>query len=346
MVSKAEVITFLIFFFVLTATYFGVEIFRRWSLKKKIFDIPNERSSHTLPTPRGGGLVVVLVTLISFVFYLTYFSLQKPIFFLIGAIFIALISWFDDLYSIAFGWRFLIHSLAAGLATIGLGYWDTIYIPFWGIVNPGIIGGLITFCWIVWLTNAFNFMDGIDGIAGIQAFSAGIGWFVISGILGFEITGILGGIIAVSSFAFLLHNWQPARIFMGDVCSAFLGFSFATIPLLAKNETNFETQTILPVIAVLLVWLFVFDSLLTFVKRLLWREKVWEAHREHLYQNLIINGFSHQTVSLVYGLISFTLVLLTICWLKYKGIFGVILALTLIISSISIFLLTKIKKKT
>lgn len=339
-------ITFLTYLFVLTATYFGVEVFRRWSLKKKIFDIPNERSSHSLPTPRGGGLVVVLVTLTAFVFYLIYFSYQIPGFFLLGAILIASISWIDDLFSIGFGWRFLTHSLAAVLAIIGLGYWEFVHIPFWGNLDLGAVGSILTFCWIVWLTNAFNFMDGIDGIAGIQAFSAGLGWLIISTVLGFEITGILGGILAVSSFAFLLHNWQPAKIFMGDVCSAFLGFTFATIPLLAKNETSFETQPILPIIAVILVWFFVFDSLLTFFKRLVRRERVWEAHREHIYQNLIIEGFSHQTVSLLYGSISFTLVGLTILWLNYKGMFGWILLFTTIFLSIFISFLSKIQKKS
>jgi UDP-N-acetylmuramyl pentapeptide phosphotransferase/UDP-N-acetylglucosamine-1-phosphate transferase len=339
------VITILIYLLVFILTYIGVEFFRRWSLRKKLFDIPNERSSHSSPTPRGGGLIVVLITLAAFVFYLIYFSHQIPIYFLSGVILIASISWIDDLYSISFGWRFLIHSITAILAIVGLGFWDIVYIPFWGNLTLGPIGYLITFCWIVWLTNAFNFMDGIDGIAGIHAFSAGLGWLIISQILGFEIAGILGGILAISSFAFLLHNWEPAKIFMGDVCSAFLGFSFAVMPLLAKTETEPTNQTILPIISVMLVWFFVFDSLITFIKRLFRREKVWEAHREHIYQQLIINGFSHQTVSLIYGFISMILIVLIILWLYYKSPFGFILGVTTIFLSILLLLLTRKKKK-
>jgi UDP-N-acetylmuramyl pentapeptide phosphotransferase/UDP-N-acetylglucosamine-1-phosphate transferase len=100
-------------------------------------------------------------------------------------------------------------------------------------------------------------MDGIDGIAGMQAITAGIGWLIIGELLGFGDVGIYGGVIAASSFGFLIHNWQPAKIFMGDVGSAFLGYSFAVLPLLAKNRSS-DNYSLLPVIAVGLVFLFVF----------------------------------------------------------------------------------------
>ena len=189
-------------------------------------------------------------------------------------------------------------------------------------INAGLFGAVLTFLWIVWLTNAYNFMDGIDGIAGTQALTAGIGWFVIGGISDFPLTGFYGGIIAFSTLGFLVLNWQPAKIFMGDVGSAFLGFTFAVMPLLARREFNLTTKNSsdcsnLWVLGIVLVWLFVFDTVFTFIRRAVKKEKVWEAHRSHLYQRLVIKGFSHQTVTIIYGLISALTIFATVFLLSF-----------------------------
>jgi UDP-N-acetylmuramyl pentapeptide phosphotransferase/UDP-N-acetylglucosamine-1-phosphate transferase len=178
-----------------------------------------------------------------------------------------------------------------------------------------IFGSIATFFWIVWLTNAFNFMDGIDGLAGMQAVAAGIGWLVVGKISGFESVSVLGGILAFSSLGFLLQNWHPAKVFMGDVGSAFLGFSFAVLPLIAEREAANDNSTLsfLPLISVSVVWLFLFDTISTFSRRLLKGEKVWQAHREHIYQKLVISGYTHRFVSVLYGATS----VLTIIYLIY-----------------------------
>lgn len=283
-------------------SYTGVGLLRRWTLRKEILDIPNERSSHTTPTPRGGGLIIVLVSLSFYAAGSFFLQINFHWSFFIGAFLIALISWLDDLVSISFGWRFLVHSMAAVLVVWDLGFWQEIYLPFYGSMpTPGVFGAVLTFCWIVWLTNAFNFMDGIDGIAGLQAVTAGIGWLIAGKMLGAEDAGIFGAVLAFSSLGFLLHNWQPAKIFMGDVGSAFLGYGFAVLPLLPEKNANTE---VLPLIAFMFVFCFFFDSALTFLKRLLKKEKVWQAHREHIYQKLVIRGYSHQFVTTVYGAIS------------------------------------------
>ncbi|MCY7377327.1 MAG: glycosyltransferase family 4 protein [Pyrinomonadaceae bacterium] len=310
-----------IFFIVFCATYLGVVIFGRWVKRRRIFDVPNERSSHTTPTPHGGGLIIVVVCLAAYTFSTLFWTGDFRWSYLLGAFLIALISWLDDLYTISFIWRFLIHSSAAALVIFNLGYFDETYIPFFGNFNLGGGGLLITFFWIVWLTNAYNFMDGIDGIAGMQAVTAGIGWLIFGTIFGFPASGFYGGVIACASLGFLMRNWQPAKIFMGDVGSAFLGYSFAVLPLLAKNEggANSENQRILFPLAVLLIWLFVFDTLWTFGRRVLNGEKVWEAHRGHLYQKFVIRGFSHQFVSGLYGAISILNVLLAILFLENRN---------------------------
>ncbi len=309
-----EFFTYLIIFLI---SYIEVEIFRRWSLRRNLLDVPNKRSSHTSPTVRGGGLVFVLICLSIYTFYTLFITRRFQWSYLLGASVIAFISWLDDLYSISSFWRLLVHAISALLVVLTLGYFKEIYIPFYSNIDLGIIGAVITFLWIVWLTNAYNFMDGIDGIAAMQAVTAGVGWLLIGKILGFSSMGFYGGVIAFSSLGFLIQNWQPARIFMGDVGSAFLGFSFAVLPLLAINEvelTSANKHQYLSVIAVLLVWLFIFDTIYTFVRRAVRGERVWEAHREHIYQRLVIAGFSHQSVTILYGLISILTVLSVILW--------------------------------
>ncbi len=313
-----KILVFIIIFIIFITSYLGVEIFRRWSLRRKIFDVPNERSSHTTPTPRGGGIIIVLVCLIFYTGYTIFVSDNFLWSYLLGASLIAVVSWLDDIFDISFVWRILVHSVSALLIILTLGFFGEIYFPLVEKTEFGIFGAILTFFWIVWLTNAYNFMDGIDGIAGMQAITAGIGWLIIGELLGFGDVGIYGGVIAASSFGFLIHNWQPAKIFMGDVGSAFLGYSFAVLPLLAKNRSS-DNYSLLPVIAVGLVFLFVSDTLITFFSRILKGEKIWQAHRRHIYQRFVITGFSHRFVALLYSFISFFFIGIIIFWLKTRS---------------------------
>jgi UDP-N-acetylmuramyl pentapeptide phosphotransferase/UDP-N-acetylglucosamine-1-phosphate transferase len=314
-------------------TFLGVEIFRRWSRRRNLLDIPNERSSHTEPTPRGGGLIIDVVCLALFLIYCLYYQIDAYWSYFAGAIIVALISWLDDLFSVSSVWRFLCHSAAAILVVWNLGFWEDVYVPFYGTFFLGEVGKVITFFWIVWLINAYNFMDGIDGIAGAQALTAGIGWLVVGILLNIEHAGFYGGVLAFSSLGFLLHNWQPAKIFMGDVGSAFLGYTFAVLPLMALRETKRE-EFLLPVVAVTLVLLFVFDSLVTLFKRILKREKIWQAHREHIYQKLVITGFSHRLVTSIYASLSIFIAALLIFWIEnrnfYKDVVFLIITILLI----------------
>jgi len=317
-----EIISFAI---ICVVSWLGVGLFLRWSRNRQLLDIPNERSSHVTPTPRGGGLVIVIVSLASYLIYSLANGQRLMWGYLAGAVLVALISWLDDVYSISFVWRFLVHSLAAAFVLYDAGAWQSIYLPVLDTkIELSYLGAVISFGWIVWLTNAYNFMDGIDGISGVQAVTAGIGWLLIGYLVGFSNVYFYGGVLAFSSLGFLLHNWSPAKIFLGDVGSAFLGFSFAAMPFIAGSEHSGKAAP-LPVFAVLLVWFFVFDTLLTFFSRLLKRRKVWEPHREHLYQKLIISGLSHQTVSLIYGALSIVIVLALLTARALRGNFEIVL---------------------
>lgn len=287
------------------ATFFGIKYFRRWSIEKKILDVPNERSSHERPVPRGGGLVFVTIILAAYIIFQIVYAEVQIRSYIVGAILIALISWLDDIFSISFIWRLFFHILAATVFILEVGYWESVYLPFFGIVELGYAGFVLTILWIVGLTNAYNFMDGIDGIAGVQALTAAFGWTLTGRLLGIEFFEFYGLVMISSITAFLIYNWQPAKIFMGDVGSSFLGYTFAVFPLLTPSEQiPHPYGSYLPLLAVLFVWLFLFDTLQTLFRRFFKGEKLWEAHRQHIYQMLIIEGQTHSFVSVFYGILS------------------------------------------
>ena len=286
----------------------GVAGVRRWAERRQLLDIPNERSSHVRPTPRGGGLVIVILSTAGLVLaWLRYPTISSAALtaYLVGAWLIAGVSWVDDLRSLPNRVRFAAHSLGALLVLLGVGHWGAVDLPLLGAVPLGWLGLIITFLWIVGLTNAYNFMDGIDGIAGGQAVVAGMGWAAV-GYLTFQpLIGLMGVLLAASSLGFLGHNWPPARIFMGDVGSAFLGFTFAVLAVAAAQR-----DARLALMGILFVWPFVFDATFTFLRRLKDGENVFAAHRSHLYQRLVIVGYSHRFVTLLYmGLASWGAIL-------------------------------------
>lgn len=336
-----QLIIFAIIGFILTSA--GIKIFLQWLHKREIFDIPNERSSHQNPTPVGGGIVIACVTLVLFFIYMIFNSETIVWSYFAGSLIIAVISWLDDVYSVSAVIRFFCHSLAAILIILGLGVYESFYIPLIGNINLGIFSYVFWFLWIVWLINAYNFMDGIDGIAGIQALTASVFWIFIAAFLGNNLIIAICGIIAASSFAFLIFNWQPAKIFMGDVGSAFLGYTFAVVPLFFLMKKT-EQINILPVAGILLVWMFVFDSVRTFLLRLLQGEPVWKAHRRHIYQQFVIKGWKHSSVSLIYGILSAIISGIVLFWVNDYSNFNLILTVFVIITSSGISLFSHFTK--
>jgi Fuc2NAc and GlcNAc transferase len=324
-----------VYFTVFAVSLTGVYVFRRWSLKREILDIPNERSSHSLPTPRGGGLIICAVSILTFFIYSITAgeSLEWP--YIAGALAVAVISLVDDVRTLSPLIRILCHGAAAGLAVWSLGGFEWLWVPFYGIVRTGVFGDVLAFLWIVWLVNAYNFMDGIDGIAATQSITAGAGWFLTGMLWEIGDIGFYAGVLAVSSFGFLVFNWHPAKIFMGDVGSAFLGYSFAVLPLLAiKRMENPTAAGYLPWIAVVLVWFFVFDSVFTFLKRLFRGAKVWEPHREHIYQKLVIAGWSHSKVTGIYGVASAIIMFVLVLTLRFSWSFERTVCATLLIETV------------
>ena len=314
-------------------TYLGVAAVRAISMHFNVLDIPNERSLHVIPTPRGGGLAIVIVTLIccGVVWYL---DPLRPIHglgnILVGGVLVAGISYWDDLQSLPIWIRFTVHLAVAGLIVMGVGYWRIMEIPFFGVLDLGWMGLPLTFLWIVGMINAYNFMDGIDGIAGGQCIVAGLGWAVLGGISGQSLIAGTGGILAASCLGFLGDNRPPARIFMGDVGSAFLGYTFAVLPLIVSQD-----DSRLAFAGVLLVWPFIFDTLFTFLRRLIHRENVFTAHSSHFYQRLVATGYPHKKVASLYivlstiGLVCSTVLVIKGHWADYMTV--IIIGITALI---------------
>jgi len=279
-------------------SYFGTVVIRRWTLRRNLLDIPNERSSHVVPTPRGGGLAIVIVTIICgglLWFIEPLLPFHDLLIFGLGVVLVTGISYWDDFHPLPFWIRLVVHITAAGIVVMGSGYWRVLQLPLVGHLDLSWVGLPVTLLWIVGLINAYNFMDGIDGIAGGQGVVAGLGWAILGWLSGQLFVAGIGVVLAASSLGFLGHNWPPAKIFMGDVGSAFLGFTFAVLPVVAvQRDPRFALA------GVLLIWPFVFDTAFTFLRRLLHRENVFTAHRSHLYQRLVITGISHRTVASLY----------------------------------------------
>lgn len=266
-----------------------------------LIDRPNARSSHSSPTPRGGGIAITLLTIIGFAALASRSHaapLEAVAGFTTAGLLISVTSLIDDVRSLSVRGRFAAHVIGAVITITTCGYISSIGFADRSLYL-GIGGTALTLIWIVGLTNAYNFMDGIDGMAGGQALVAGAGWAILGALANEPAIMICAVLIAATSLGFLAHNWPPARIFMGDVGSAFLGFSFATLPLLSQHG---EARFILP--AALFVWPFLFDTTLTFIRRLSRRENVFAAHRSHLYQRLNVAGYSHGWISTLYVLLA------------------------------------------
>lgn len=284
---------------------------KRWALRRSVLDVPNDRSSHTVPTPRGGGLVIAaaLVLVVPISFLADSPPSARAWWFLAGALLIAAVSWIEDLTTVPRPLRFAAHAAGAALVVWGLGAWDVIELPFLS-VRLAWAGVPLTLLWLVGLTNAYNFMDGIDAIAGLQAVAAACGWITVGCLTGQDQLLIIAVPLLAATAGFLVHNWPPASIFMGDVGSTLLGFVFAALPLLAGRS-----DPRMAVVGLLFVWPFVFDASFTFLRRLLRRENVFSPHRSHLYQRLVLCGRSHRSVSLLYFSLAAASVAATCAWI-------------------------------
>jgi len=279
-------------------------LIRRYALTAKLLDIPNRRSSHTRPTPRGGGVAIVIVFLCGLPVLTWMGLLAAQSAWAIGGAgaAIALIGFLDDHQHIPARWRLLAHFTSAAGGLWGLGGLPPL--DFLGhTLDLGWIGHLLGVICLVWLINLYNFMDGIDGLAGIEAITVCLGGVLLYGTSGAHGLWMEPALLAMAAAGFLGWNFPPARIFMGDAGSGFLGIVLGLMSLQAAGiaPAFFWSWMIL-------LGVFIVDATWTLLQRLLQGEKAYEAHRSHAYQYASRYYGSHRPVSLAVGAIN-------LCWL-------------------------------
>ncbi len=263
----------------------GTGLVRSLLLRHAVLDMPNHRSSHTVPTPRGGGMAVTPVVLLAWAAAALWLpGLPGGLWgVLAGALGLGLLSWLDDLKTLPAAPRFLAQILAAGMALAVL--------PGDGLIGllPLWVEAPILLLALVWFVNLYNFMDGIDGIAGTETACLGLGLALVAGVAGLAGIAPLGLAAAGAALGFLYWNWHPARIFLGDVGSIPLGYLLGWLLLWLAVQGHLAAALILPLY-------YVADASLTLGKRALRGEKVWQAHREHFYQRSAKAVGSHSAV--------------------------------------------------
>ena len=280
---------------VLTAgiSFVAALLMTRFSAVLGFTDLPNERSLHTRVTPRAGGVGFALVvpSATAATLAVSPGGLTAPIAtLLVASVTIALVGLADDRWNLPITLRLLAQLVAA-----------TIVVQVSGLSFAHEIGAAVATIAIVGVTNIYNFMDGIDGLAGSQALIASSCLAVLGFLQGRPQIEIAMLLLAAGVAGFLALNWPPARIFMGDVGSTFLGFSFSAWAVIGVGEGS-PGSDVWEWAAVLSP--FLFDGIYTLVKRIFRGESVYRAHRDHLYQQLVRGGWSHRRTTGLYALVA------------------------------------------
>ena len=275
----------------------------RFSLKRRLLDIPNDRSSHSIPKPRLGGAAITVS------FYVTCATLLVAGFrpfadasILAGALgggaVIALSGLVDDLRGMDARLKLVVQFCAAGVAVASGIVLREFSIPLIGSIKLGAVAAPATLLWIVAIINFYNFIDGIDGLAAGIGLIASAFLYAIAGMTGAAPLQSLYAALAGSSFGFLRFNFPPARIFMGDMGSTFIGYTFAVLSVIAQGAGVPAFFTLLLLAGA------VGDVVLTLVRRVLKKEKLFSPHRTHYYQRLTSLGLSHKQVTLLEYLVA------------------------------------------
>ncbi|MFF7107643.1 MraY family glycosyltransferase [Pseudomonas sichuanensis] len=269
-------------------------LLRRYAIARSLMDIPNARSSHALPTPRGGGMAIVIGYLLALLVMLASGTGELAgVVALLGAgLGIAVLGFLDDHGHIAARWRLLGHFAAGIWGLYWLGGMPALHM-FGFSLQLEWFGWVLGLLYLVWLLNLYNFMDGIDGLASVEAICVCLGACLIYVVTGqVQLVGaalLLAGAVA----GFLCWNFPPAKIFMGDAGSGFLGITLGLLSIQAALANPALLWSWL-----ILLGVFVVDATLTLLRRLLRGEKVYEAHRSHAYQFAARHFKAHRPVTL------------------------------------------------
>lgn len=278
-----------------------------WLRRKAILDRPNDRSSHTVPTPRGGGIAILALVLPLWFVIAALYPDMAPTLFAVGtgAAVLAYISWLDDRRDLTPLMRLAVQM---GVVAAAL----TFCFPGERSITQGLVPLVLErvvlfFAW-VWFMNLYNFMDGIDGLSGVQTCALALGCGAVAMLQLFEIDQWMPWVsvtVMAACIGFLRYNWAPAKLFMGDVGSVPLGFLMGYLLIELALQGCWPAAVILPLY-------YLVDATWTLLRRLARRQKIWQPHREHFYQRAVQRGWSHGAVTAAIGITDLTLVVLAV----------------------------------
>ena len=266
---------------------------RRYALAKNIIDVPNHRSSHIIPTPRGGGVAFIVAVLIAIplMIYLGVVSLPFSLALMGPGLFVAALGFFDDHGHVPAHFRLLGHFTASIFAVYCMGGMPAIAILGWNVPDGWLLSG-VAVVYLVWILNLYNFMDGIDGLAAVEAICVCLGGALLYWLNGdYAVMGI-PLIIAAAVAGFLWWNFPPARIFMGDAGSGFLGL---VLGILSIQAASIKPQFFW--CWLILLGVFIVDATTTLLRHLFHGIKLYEAHCDHAYQHAVRRFDSHYKVT-------------------------------------------------
>jgi UDP-N-acetylmuramyl pentapeptide phosphotransferase/UDP-N-acetylglucosamine-1-phosphate transferase len=276
---------------VLAASWLATRLVLLWLRRKAILDAPNARSSHSAPTPRGGGIAVLAAALPAWMAVAMTVGPAAPILAAVAAAAVlAAISWIDDRRGLVPALRLAAQALAIAIGLAALPADGAVFLGWLPPALDRLVAGL---AWL-WFVNLFNFMDGIDGLAAGEAAAVASGIALLAALAPQALpaaTQLLAVALAAAALGFLRWNWAPAKLFLGDVGSVPLGYLLGWLLLLLAQAGSWAAALILPLY-------FLADASWTLLRRLLRGERIWEAHRQHFYQRAVQRGRSHAAVTL------------------------------------------------
>ena len=276
---------------------------------------PNDRTLHSRPTPQTGGMAIIASVVISLVAAASVFAITQPskvllpkgvasgsLWIVLAMLLVFVVSFIDDCIGLRASLRLGVQTAAALIVVVGVGLaLSSVPLPGGLLIPMGFAAVPVSALFLIWMANLYNFMDGMDGFSGGMTaigfgFLAYFGWEA-----GSPVMLMIAVFVAMSALGFLVHNFPPARIFMGDAGSITLGFLAGTLMLLGVRDGVFEFW-----VPIILFSPFILDATVTVLRRAFRCERIWEAHRQHYYQRLVLNGWSHRrTVLAEYGVMLF-----------------------------------------
>jgi Fuc2NAc and GlcNAc transferase len=298
---------------VFVCSFFATYLIKNYAIKNALVAEVNERSSHTVATPHGGGIAIAITWFGALFSLHVSHQIESTLYYalMLGMV-LALVSYLDDLFELSPKIRLFTQSGVALGALFFLGGLVKIDFGIFELTNPFLLN-IFAFFLIVWFINLYNFLDGIDGYAGSEAIFLALAGFFLFG-------GAHFIVLAVAVLGFLIWNWQRAKIFMGDVGSTLLGYNVAIFTIYYADKASVNLW-----IWIILFGVFWFDATLTLFRRFKNKEKLSQAHRKHAYQRLTQSGWSHQKV--VLASIMINLILLAIVYFVPKIFLAFVISL-------------------